>query len=143
MRRRARVGRERGSEAIEAAIGVPAFMLFIALIISAGRVAIAHQGIESAAAEAARSASIARTQAQAQTDAYAGAERSLADQGLQCNPQVAADTTGFATPPGTPATVSATVTCSVNLRDVAMPGMPGTITITKTMSSPLDTYREH
>jgi hypothetical protein len=43
---------------------------------------------------------------------------------------------------GTPASVTATVTCVVNLSDVAIPGLPGTRTITATMSSPLDTYRE-
>ena len=40
------------------------------------------------------------------------------------------------------ASVTATVTCVVNLSDVAVPGLPGTRTITATMSSPLDTYRE-
>ncbi|HEY5275589.1 MAG TPA: TadE/TadG family type IV pilus assembly protein, partial [Coriobacteriia bacterium] len=57
--------KERGSAAIETAVGVPAFLLFIALIIGAGRIAIARQAVEAAAAEGARSASIERTQAAA------------------------------------------------------------------------------
>ena len=53
---------ERGSVAIEAAIGVPAFGLFVAMIILGGRVEIAKQAVEAAAYDAARAASIERTQ---------------------------------------------------------------------------------
>ena len=75
--------------------------------------------------------------------AVSGATSSLANQKLQCTTKsVSVDTSGFASPVGTPATVTATVTCVVNLSDVAVPGLPGTRTITATMSSPLDTYRE-
>ena len=51
---------ERGSAAIEAAIGVPAFALFVGLIIFGGRTATTHEALQSAAADAARSASLAR-----------------------------------------------------------------------------------
>ena len=44
MRCRRHLDPERGSAVIEAVIGVPAFMLFVLLIVFAGRVAIAHQG---------------------------------------------------------------------------------------------------
>jgi len=60
---RRRGGPERGSAALEAAIGLPAFLLFVGLIIFAGRVAIATQAVDSAATQAARTASIARTAA--------------------------------------------------------------------------------
>lgn len=134
---------DRGSEAVEAAVGVPAFLLFIALIIAGGRLAIAHQAVEAAASDAARSASISRTQGSAQGSALSSATASLANQKLQCaSKTVNVDTSGFASPVGTPATVTATVTCVVKLADVAVPGLPGTKTITATMSSPLDTYRE-
>ena len=134
--------RERGSAVIEAVIGVPAFMLFVLLIVFAGRVAIAHQGVQSAAADAARSASIARTQGGAQTAGDIAAATSLANQHMNCTATtVSVDTTGFASPVGTPAKVNVIVTCQVNLSDL-LPGVPGTKTITATMSSPLDTYRE-
>jgi Flp pilus assembly protein TadG len=133
---------ERGSAAIEAAIGVPAFLLFVALIVGAGRVAIARQAVEAAAAEAARSASIERTQPTAARAAGDAAAATLANQHLQClSTLVDVDTSGFAVPVGTPAAVSASVTCVVNLGDVSVPGLPGSLTITETMSSPLDTYR--
>lgn len=134
---------DRGSAVIEAAIGVPAFMLFVVLIIAAGRVAITHQSVAAAATEAARSASIERTQTAANQAANQAAAATLSNQKLQCvSTQVTLDTTGFASPVGTPATVTATVTCIVNLSDLAVPGLPGTATITETMSSPIDTYRE-
>lgn len=135
--------RERGSEAIEAAIGIPAFVLFIALIIAAGRIAIADQAVEAAAADAARSASISRTQGEANATAESRAAATLANQQLQClSMGVSVDTSGFASPAGTPTDVTATVTCVVNLSDVAIPGLPGSHTITATMTSPIDTYRE-
>jgi Flp pilus assembly protein TadG len=94
---------DRGSEALEAAIGVPAFLLFIAMIIAGGRLAIADQSVQAAAAEAARSASIARTQGQAHGSAVSGATSSLANQKLQCaSKSVSVDTSGFASPVGTP-----------------------------------------
>ena len=134
---------DRGSAAIEAVVGVPAFLLFIAMIIAAGRFAIAQQAIDAAAVDAARSASIARTQSQARSSASSTANASLANQGLQCTSKtVAVDVSGFASPAGTPATVAATISCTVNLADVAIPGLPGNRTITSTMTSPLDTYRE-
>ena len=64
---------ERGSATIEAVIGVPAFLLFVLLIIAAGRIAIARQAVEASAAEAARSASIARTEHQAKANGTSGA----------------------------------------------------------------------
>jgi len=143
MRCRRHLDPERGSAVIEAAIGIPAFMLFVGLIIFAGRVAIAHQGVQSAAADAARSASIARTQDVAQTAGNTAATTSLANQHVNCvTTTVSVDTSGFASPVGTPAKINATVTCHVNLSDLSLPGVPGSKTITATMFSPLDTYRE-
>jgi Flp pilus assembly protein TadG len=134
---------ERGSATVEAAIGLPAFMLFVGLIIFAGRLAIANQAVEAAAAEAARSASISRTQGQAQSTAGTAAATSLRTQHVDCvSQQVGVDTSGFSAPVGTPAKITATVSCVVNLSDLSVPGVPGTRTVAATMSSPIDTYRE-
>ena len=138
-----RKGSERGSAVIETVIGVPAFLLFVGLIIFAGRMAIAHQTVEAAANSAARSASISRTQAEAEGAASASASSTLASQGLTCaSTAVSVDTTGFAAPVGTPAQVTATVTCEVDLADLSVPGVPGSKTVTATMRSAIDTYRE-
>jgi Flp pilus assembly protein TadG len=135
---------ERGSAAVEAVIGVPAFLLFLGLIIYGGRTALAHQGLESAAADAARTASIDRTSSQAQADAQTAATGSLASQHVHCRTiVVATDTTGFNAPLGQPATVSVTINCLLDLSDLTVPGIPGTRWLHATMSSPIDIWRQH
>ena len=134
---------ERGSAAIETVVIVPAFLLFVLLIIYAGRVAVTRQAVQAAAAEAARSASLARTAGQAQSAAAGGAAASLHKQGLTCqSQQVRIDASGFGAPVGTSAKVTATVTCLVDLSHLTLPALPGTRTVTATMTSPIDTYRE-
>lgn len=142
MRWLQRQDRERGSEAIEAAVGIPAFLLFVTLIIAAGRVAIADGAVDAAATEGARSASIARSSSEAYSSASAAAHSSLSAQGLTClSQEVSVDTSGFLAAVGTDATVSVTVSCVVGLGDVSVPGLPGSMTMTATVVSPLDTYR--
>ncbi len=134
-------GRERGSATVEAVIGVPAFLLFLGLLVLGGRVTIAHQAVTAAAADAARAASIARTEASAQADAIGAAQQSLANQQQDCaGVTVSLDTTGFGTQAGTAAEVRATVACQINLADLGLPA--GTRTIAASMSSPIDNYRE-
>jgi Flp pilus assembly protein TadG len=134
---------ERGSAAVEAAIGVPAFMLFIGLIIFAGRTAVAHQAVESAAADAARSASIARTSSAASGEAKQAARTSLANQQLACvDVQVNVDTGAFTKPVGQAATVEVTVECRLDLSDLSVPGVPGSRVVRGSMTSPLDSWRE-
>lgn len=142
--RRARQARtECGSAALEAVIGVTAFGFFLAMIVAGGRIALAHQGVESAANDAARAASIARTAAEASSEAHEAANSSLADQDITCaTTSVQVDTTGFSAPIGTTAQVRVSLSCTVKLSDLAVPGMPGSRTITESVSSPIDAYRE-
>ncbi|QZN87030.1 TadE/TadG family type IV pilus assembly protein [Cellulomonas sp. C5510] len=143
-RARRRGGRpsDEGSTVVEVVILAPALALFLGLIVAGGRLAVAHQAVEAAAAQAARSASIARTQDEALTSAQAAAVSALGAQGLNCvASDVSVDVAGFATPAGTPASVGATVTCQVPLADT-LPGLPGSVGVTATVRSALDTYRE-
>lgn len=142
--RRRRGGRrsDEGSTVIEVVILAPALALFLGLIIAGGRLAVAHQAVEAAAAQAARAASIARTQDEGLTAAQSAATPALGAQGLNCvASEVTVDVAGFATPAGTPASVGATVTCQVSLADT-LPGLPGSVGVTATVRSALDTYRE-
>lgn len=133
---------ERGAAVIEVVILVPALGLILGLIIAGGRVALAHQAVEAAAAEGARAASIARTQAAAGSSAQAAAQSSLQAQSTRClTTSTQVDTSGFARPVGTPASVQATVTCRLDLAGL-LPGLPGAMNITASVASPLDTYRE-
>jgi len=135
---------EAGSSVVEVVILVPALGLFLALIVAGGRAAVAHQGVQASAAQAARSASLARTPTAARAAASAGATAGLDAQHLRCvRTRVSLDTTGFTRPVGTPASVTATVSCTLDLTDLTvLPGLPGQVTITATVDSPLDTYRE-
>lgn len=134
---------ERGSAAVEAVIGVPAFALFVGLIIFGGRTAMTHGAVESAAADGARTASIARTSQEARSGAEEAARASLANQDIDCiTVQVSIDSSDFAKPVGTPGSVEVTVSCRLNLGDLAVPGVPGSRTVTATVTSPLDSFRE-
>jgi Flp pilus assembly protein TadG len=136
-------GREEGAASLELVVLTPVLVLLLGLLVLAGRVALARTSIEQAADEAARSASIARTAGGARRAAENGAVRALAQQSLRCSRvDVTVDVGGFAVPVGQPARVRATVTCVVALGDLALPGFPGSRTVTATAVSPLDTYRE-
>ncbi|SHN88830.1 TadE-like protein [Geodermatophilus obscurus] len=140
---RGRLGGQTGSVSLELAVLAPTLLLFIGVLVYGGRLSLATQAVQAAASQAAREASIARTQPEADTTAASVAAASLARQGLDCvTSSVSVDTTGFAAPAGTPATVTATVTCVVALADLSVPGLPGSQTVSATADSPLDTYRE-
>ena len=134
---------ERGSAAVEAVVGVPAFALFVGLIIFGGRTAITHQAVETAAADAARAASIERTSSVAKSEAIAAATTSLSNQGIDClDIDVTVDASQFSRAVGEAATVAVTVQCRLDLSDLSVPAVPGSRLIKATMSSPIDTWRE-
>jgi Flp pilus assembly protein TadG len=130
-----------GNAVVEAAILAPLFVVFLAALLVAMRIQHGSAAVSQAAADAARHASIARTAAQARTDATASALATLRDKGLHCTPRVTLDLSGFRRSLGHNGAVTAHVTCTVQLRDVALPGMPGSRTVTKTHRSPIDPYR--
>ena len=135
---------ERGSAAIEAVLVAVALGMFVAMIILGGRVEMAKQAVQSAAYDAARSASISRSSGEAYSSGQASAMASLSQQGIQCiRSNVTIDTSAFNTPLGTTGTgalISATVTCTIDVSGLGLPGIT-THTITQTMTSPLDSYR--
>ena len=137
------LSKERGSTTLEAAIVVPVTLLIILIIVMAGRIAMANQAINAVACDTARAASLARDVSSAHRIANATATTSLESNGLHCTSQdVRLDTSGLHAEAGTRRTVGATVTCTVELRDITFPGMPSSTTLTATVSSPVDPYRE-
>ncbi len=133
--------RDHGTAALELVVLAPVLLGLVGLVIAAGRTSIAQACVAAAARDAARQASIALTPEAAQAAAIASARAELRADGLDCEPVVRIDTAGFGVPPGQPAAVSATVTCTVPLADLALPGLPGQHTLTATFASPLDVYR--
>ncbi|GAA0551119.1 pilus assembly protein [Actinomadura livida] len=126
---------------METAILAPLFITFLAGLLVVMRVTHGSAVVAQAAADAARQASIARTAHQAHAQARTSAMHTLRDRGLHCTPTVRLDLSGFNRPAGQSATVSAQVTCVIQLSDVGLPGMPGARTVTKTFRSPIDPYR--
>lgn len=133
---------ERGSASIEAVVVGPAVVLLLCLVIFGGRVAMAHQTVQGIAADAARSATLARTSSQARSAAAHAVEAGMAQRQPCASHDLVLDLSGFAKPVGAPASVTATLTCRINAADLSLPGVQGQITVSRAMSSPLDTYRE-
>jgi Flp pilus assembly protein TadG len=127
---------------VELALLVPALVIVLGLLVAGGRLWFARTTVHEAAQSASRAASLARSAGQASSDGTQAGRASLATAGLRCtNQTVSVDTSAFQVPVGVPATLRATITCSVPFGDVLLPGMPGSIALTGTASSALDTYR--
>ncbi|MEU6496850.1 TadE/TadG family type IV pilus assembly protein [Streptomyces sp. NPDC046984] len=138
-----RLRSDEGSAAIEAAIILPSLIMFLCMGIAGGRIVTSGAKIDSAAEDAAREASIHRTAAAAQGAARSAAADSLNDQGIACaSTTIDINTGGLSVPVGQVGTVTATVTCTVNLSDLLLPGVPGTKTLTSTATSVVDQYRQ-
>lgn len=137
-----RRGDDRGSATLELAVLAPALLAFLGLAIAAGRIEIAASAVEQAASAAARDASIARTGPAARAAATDTARESLRNQGIDCGVLgVVVDASGFSVTAGSPGHVTVSVHCTVPLSDLAVPGMPGTRTLSARMVSAVDRYR--
>jgi len=133
---------DRGAVTLETVILTPALLALIGLLVVGGRVTSAQNVVEQAASEAARTASLARTGPGAAKAARTAATAALQRRGATCEQiSISIDTSGFAVPAGQPATVTATVSCTVPLSDLGLPGAPGSHTVSAKAASPLDTYR--
>jgi Flp pilus assembly protein TadG len=130
-----------GNAALELVILAPVLLGLLGLVIAAGRTAIAQSAIDAAARDAARQASISLTPAAAQAAAQASARAALRADALDCVPVVVLDISQFGTLPGNPGVVTATVSCTVPLASLAVPGIPGQERLQGTFVSPLDIYR--
>lgn len=129
---------ERGSATAEMALLTPLLIIMLLFIVFCGRLADSKLRLEDAAHQAARAASLARTVTAAHDDAHATAHTALADAGITCQRlAVTVKTAGLR--PGS--TVTVDLTCAVGLFDLALPGVPGSTTLSASFSSPVDTYR--
>lgn len=138
-------GGEQGAvHAVELLLCAPFLAAFFVLVVLGGRIAFAGQAVHTAAVDAVRAASIARSAAAAERSAQESAQTSLANQGINCvTLDVTVDTAGFSRPAGTPARVALTVRCDVYTGDLILPGvpLPRGVRVEQTAESVLDTYR--
>ncbi|MFD9418178.1 TadE/TadG family type IV pilus assembly protein [Streptomyces goshikiensis] len=135
-------GGDRGSETIAAAIVTPLLLMLLCLAIAGGRIVTSGAKVDAAAEDAARAASISRTYSGAQAEAAAAAARSLDDQGIRCaSSSTNVDVSGLAVPLGEVGTVTVTISCTVAMSDLLLPGVPGSRTMTSRFTSVVDAYR--
>lgn len=133
---------ERGNVAINTAVIFPVVLLIALLLLMAGRMVLAEGAVQSAANEAARSASISRTAATAQLSASQTARSTLNNSGISCSStKVTPVLDAFALPIGTVGEVRVDVSCVVPLSDLGLPGVPGSREMHATGTSVLDAYR--
>ena len=139
---RGRVADERGAATVELVLVVPILMIMLGLMMAGGRIWFAKGRLTDAAEAGARAASLARTSTAAVSDGRSAVHQAMQTSGLRCaGSSVVVDVSGFGVPAGTPATVRSTVGCRVPLADIMLPGLPGSLWISRSGASALDTYR--
>jgi Flp pilus assembly protein TadG len=139
MRARKGSPSEQGSVAVEAVVLASVVMIFVLLAVACGRYEATRAQVTGAARAAAEAASVAPSANQASSAANSAATPDLMGSGAPCtSTSVFTDTRRFK--PG--GSVSVTVTCTVGLSDLGVPGLPGEATVEVTQVAPIDPYRE-
>ena len=130
--------RERGSAPVELVILTPVLILFLLLYLGFGRISRAEQLVDDAAAQAARAATLNYVNpGQASAAAQQAATQALSAGGLACaNDQVSVDT-GNDRPGGS---ITVHLACDADLSQVVAAGLPGSVTLSATSTSPIDVY---
>jgi Flp pilus assembly protein TadG len=129
---------DEGSVALETVLVVPLLLLLLAAVLGAGRVTLAHQRVDEAAAQAARAAAAAASPSAARSSAAATAPLSLLGTSLDCRQMtVQVDTVDFR--PG--GSVSVQVACLADLGS-GVPGLSGFRWISGRATEVIDTFRE-
>lgn len=136
-----------GGHAVELLVVATVLLIFVLLLAAFGRASTVGSKVDAAAASAARAASQAYDAASAERAGKAQAAAAILTAGLTCHDwdaarDVTVDTSGFAAAAGEPGAVVVTIACTVDLSDVAAPGIPGSTTMTGRAASPIDLYRE-
>lgn len=126
-----------GAYTVELVLWTPALLLLIMLAVAGGRIVSAGNQAVEASRDAARAASLTFTQAQATTAAISAAHDALGRAGITCNP-LHVDISGTVRPGGL---ITVQVRCTADLRDIAIPGLPGSKTLTGTSSAPIEMTR--
>lgn len=134
----ARLRDQRGSAAAELALGAPVLVLLMLFVVLCGRLATVQVQINDAAHQAVRAATLARAPAQATSAARGTATAALATAGVTCRSlAVSIDSAGLR--PGS--TVTVTISCTVDLKDLSGLGVPASRTFSGSFSSVVDTWR--
>ncbi|MFC9736609.1 TadE/TadG family type IV pilus assembly protein [Streptomyces noursei] len=123
---------------MELVLVTPLLVLVLLVVVALGRLADARLVVADAAHQAARAASLARTEHTARTQATRAATTALKEAHAICTHPSVGITTGGLTPG---ANVSAKVSCTAGLADLTHTGMPGHVRLAGTAFSVVDTFR--
>ncbi|MGI8328690.1 TadE family protein [Actinomadura scrupuli] len=133
-------GADRGTMSLELVIVTPVFIGFMMLLAGFGRIVDVQSQIDGAARDAARAASVARGKdgpGGARSMAERAAVASLGGDGwCSGGPKTTVDVSDW----GPGGQVTATVSCSVDLGDVAWIGIPGTKSMRGSATAPIDRF---
>ncbi len=133
-------GDERGSVAVEMVVLVPALLLIVALLVAGARIWEARGQVTEAAHRAARAATVRSDASASARVAEDTAVANLTEVGCR-RQQVDVDAAALHRDPGFGGKVSVTVSCTVALTDLLLPGLAGEMTIGASAADPVDRYR--
>lgn len=128
-----------GFAALELTILMTFLIVMLLLVVGLGRVSHGRQLIDQAGAAAARAAALDNAPGPAAAAARAAAGDTLAQAGLSCTDLQVDVATGAFYPGGY---VDVTVRCTADLSGLALAGLPGSVDLTSTSRSVLETYRD-
>ncbi|GGV52605.1 membrane protein [Streptomyces spectabilis] len=141
VERAGRPPRDRGSYTLEALLCLVVLVPFLGILSAYGLAGLGDSTAANAATAAARAASEAADPATAQSRARQAALNSLDQAQRTCTSSVIhVDTSRFPTGPGQSGGVTVRVNCTIPLAQLAVPGLPGSKTLTATRHSPADRY---
>ncbi|MEV2256891.1 hypothetical protein AB0I94_41190 [Streptomyces sp. NPDC050147] len=135
------MGGDRGSYTLEAILCLTVLVPILGIIAAFGLAGLGDSTAANAAAAAARAASESDDPDTAQTRGRQAALHSLGQAQRTCaSSAIVVDTSGFPADPGQPGSVTVRVDCTIPLAQLAVPGLPGTKTLTATRHSAVDQY---
>ncbi|MGW6318996.1 hypothetical protein [Streptomyces sp. NPDC055099] len=141
--RAAQLSGDRGSYTLEAILCLTVLVPILGIIAAFGLAGLGDSTAANAAAAAARAASASHDPDTAQARGRQAALRSLGQAQRTCaRSDIVIDTSSFPTAPGQRGTVTVRVNCTIPLAQLAVPGLPGTTTLTATRHSAVDRYVE-
>ncbi|MDI3390047.1 hypothetical protein QIS99_28215 [Streptomyces sp. B-S-A8] len=138
---RARLREDTGAYTLEALVCTPVVLFVVVLLAAYGLAGIGDTTTANAAAAAARAASRASAPEGAEAAGQDAARSALSKAGRTCEESsIEIDVSNFPKAVGDPGQVSVTVTCTVSLSQLMVPGLPGAKTLESTRVSYVDQY---
>lgn len=129
---------DQGSATAQTVFAVPLLIAVLMFVVVCGRLVETRLRVDSAAEDAARAASLARSSQEAQKAARSAVAGDLGGGGSSCRTYtVTIDSSDFR--PGGGVRVS--VRCSASMSGLSGLGLPGAVGVTSNAASPIDQYR--